>query len=86
MRKWKTTLVLNAGENTLNAEDININSGMFRGDYVSPILYCIVLIPLSKLFNNTRYGYKIYGNTLNHLFYMGDLRLFAKNGQQHQGL
>ena len=59
MPMWKTKLVLNTVENTLNAGDININSGIFQGDSLSPILFCVTLIPLSKLLNNTGYGYKI---------------------------
>ena len=86
MRMWKTTLALNTGENTLNAGDININSGIFQGDSLSPILFCVALIPLSKLLKNTGYGYKIYDNTINHPFYMDDLKHFAKNDQQLQGL
>ena len=86
MRMWKTTLVLNTVENTLNAGDININSGIFQGDSLSPILFWVTLIPLSKLLNNTGYGYKIYDNTINHLFYMDDLQLFANNEQQLQRL
>ena len=85
MRMWKTTLVFKTVENTLNAGDININNGIFQGDSISPILFCVTLIPPRKL-NNTGYGYKIYDNTINHLFYMDDLKLFAKNDQQLQGL
>ena len=86
IRMWKTTLILNTVENTLNAGVININSGIFQGDSLSPFLFCVTLIPLSKLLNNTGYGYKIYDNTINYLFYMDDLKLFEKNGQQLQGL
>ena len=82
---WKTALVLNTGENTLNAGDININSGIFHGDSLSPILFCVALIPLGKLPNNAGYSYKVYDNTLKHLFYMDDLKLFVKINQQHQG-
>ena len=63
MHMWKTTLVLNTVENTMNAEDININNCIIQGDSLSPILFCVTLIPLSKLLNNTGYGYKIYDNT-----------------------
>ena len=78
--------VENTVESTLNAEDININSAIFQGDFLTPLLFCGTPIPLSKLLNNTGYGYKIYDNTINHLFYMDDLKLFAKNYQQLQGL
>ena len=82
MRMRKTTLVLSAGESTLNAGDISINSGIFHEDSLSPILFCVDLIPLSKLLNSTGYGYKICDNTINHLFNMDDLKLFAMNDQQ----
>ena len=68
MRMWKATLVLNTVENTLNAGDIKTNIGIFQGESLSPILFYVTLIPLSKLLNNTGYGYKIYDNTMNNLF------------------
>ena len=37
---WKTTLVLNTEENTLNAGDININNNIFQGNSLSPVLFC----------------------------------------------
>ena len=64
MHMWKTTLVLNTGENTWNGGDIDINSGIFQGDFLSLILFCVALITLSKRLNNTGYGYKIYDNTI----------------------
>ena len=70
---------INTGESTLNAGYISINSGIFQGDSLSPILFYAALIPFSKLLNNTGYSYKIYDNTINYLFYMDDLKLFAKN-------
>ena len=51
MHMWKTTLVLNTGENTLNGGDISINGGIFQGDSLSLILFCVALIPLSKFLN-----------------------------------
>ena len=39
-RMWKTTLVLNTEENTLNAGDININNNIFQGNSLSPVLFC----------------------------------------------
>ncbi|XP_063585774.1 uncharacterized protein LOC134763144 [Penaeus indicus] len=36
--------------------------------------------------NNTNYGYKIYNKSVNHLFYMDDLKLFAKSDKDLEGL
>ena len=55
------------------------------GDSLSPILFCVALIPLSKLLTNTGYGYKIY-DYRNQLFYTDDLKLLVRNDQQIQGL
>ena len=55
----------------------------FRGT-LSPILFCVTLIPLSKLLNNTEYAIKYMKH--NKPFYMDDLKLFAKNDQQFEGL
>ena len=79
MCMWKTTWALNTGEDILDVGDININSGIFQGDSLFPILFSVALIPLSGLLNNTGYSYKIYDNTINHLFFMADLKFFAKN-------
>ena len=57
MNMWKTILVLNTGENILNAGDISIKNDIFQGNSFSPILFCVALIPLSKFLNNTAYGY-----------------------------
>ena len=46
-------------ENTVHALDININSGIFQLNSLSPILFCIRLLPISKRLNNKGYGYKI---------------------------
>ena len=40
MRMWKTTTVLNAVENTLNAGYFNINSDIFQGDSLSYFVLC----------------------------------------------
>ena len=44
------------------------------------------LIPLTNELNNTKYGYEIYEKTINHLFYMDDLKLYAKNDKELESL
>ena len=65
---------------------LKIKCGIFQGDSLSPLLFCMGLIPLSKLFNETRYGSKIKEKNINHLFYMNDLKIFASNNGELEGM
>ena len=86
MKNWKTTLYLSHEEGTLTSREININSGIFQGDSLSPLLFCIALAPLSSLLNNSGYGFKTRSMVINHLFYMDDLKTFAKNDAEQRSL
>ena len=80
MKEWKTDLYLNHFEN------IKIKYGIFQGDSLSSLLFCLALSSLSYELNNTGYGYNIYGEKINHLFYMDDLKLYEKNNCKLDGL
>ena len=86
MTKWQTRLLLSYNNGTLKSDPIKIKRGIFQGDSFSPPVFCLALISLSNELNNTGYGYKIFDRTINHLFYMDDLKLFAKNDQDLEGL
>ena len=86
MHKWNTKLLLNHSKGQITSNDININSGIFQGDSLSPLLFCLSLIPLSKMLNDCHYGYNIFDERVNHLFYMDDLKLFGKNDSEIEGL
>ena len=59
----------------------SIKNGIFQGDSLSPLIFCLALAPLSNLLNNTGMGYSVYNERVNHLFYMDDLKLYAKNDE-----
>ena len=84
MKKWMTTLYLNHGKGTLTSRKININNGIFQGDSLSPLLFCIALAPLSTLINKPGYGFKLNSMVISYLFYMDDLKTFAKNDDEQQ--
>ena len=84
MKKWMTTLYLNHDKGTLTSRKININNGIFQGDSLSPLLFCIALAPLSVLINKSGYGFKIHSMVISHLFYIDDLKTFAKNDEEQQ--
>ena len=77
MSIWETTLGPDHKNGNLKSKRTKINSGIFQGDSLSLLLFCQSLIPLSKELNRTGYCYNIKKRS--HLFYMDDLKLFAKH-------
>ena len=47
MTEWKTNLHLNYSEGRIICENLDINSGIFKGDSLFPLLFCLALTPLS---------------------------------------
>ena len=86
MTNWQTRLLLSHNNGTLKSDPVKIKRGIFQGDSLSPLLFCLALIPLSNELNSTGYGFKIFDRTINNLFYIDDLELFAKNDQDLEGL
>ena len=80
MRTWQTRIHLQTPETCLQSKYINIRRGIFQGDSLSPLLFCIILIPLSREIKASQQGYHISDSvTIDHLLYMDDLKLYAKN-------
>ena len=53
MEKWKTSVILYHQEGKLESRKFNIKRGIFQGDLLSPLLFCLALAPLSTLLNET---------------------------------
>ena len=51
MKNWKTQLILTHENGTLMSDNINIKRGIFQEDSLSPLLFCISLIPFSLELN-----------------------------------
>ena len=82
MKKWKTQLTLTHENGTLMSDNINIKREIFQGGSLSPLLFCISLIPLLLELNSSGYGYKIGTNWITNLFYMDDLKLYTKDDSE----
>ena len=78
------TLTYSSGSIVTNP--IRIKRGIFQGDSLSPLLFCMSLAPLSNLLNATEFGYDMNKERVNHMLYMDDLKLYSKNDKQLEGL
>ena len=61
MKEWKTKLYRNYSQGSTNCKNIRVKCGIFQADSLSPLLFCLALVPLSYELNNTGYGCSIYG-------------------------
>ncbi|XP_044760844.1 uncharacterized protein LOC123318291 [Coccinella septempunctata] len=85
MSGWHTSLVLRSEAGVLKTADIEIKRGLFQGDTLSPLWFCLALNPLSALINNQKYGYildRIKKIKITHQLYIDDLKLYASNDEE----
>jgi len=87
MYNWNTNLNLNINGSVIKSQDISIKRGIFQGDSLSPLWFCMALNPLSRLLQNSKLGFGIRNNgkveyLISHLLYMDDIKLYATNQLQ----
>ncbi|XP_063897007.1 uncharacterized protein LOC135118563 [Helicoverpa armigera] len=80
MQNWTTTLKT-IGPTTTTTSEIPIRRGIFQGDALSPLWFCLALNPLSHMLNKSKLGYTIEAphkhTILTHLMYMDDIKLYS---------
>lgn len=88
--KWRIKLVTGRGRNIQTSRPIQYRRGVIQGDSLSPLLFCISLIPLTlELRGSPGYSagppsqrkYKI-----THLFYVDDLKIYAQSPRDLQSM
>ena len=84
MGNWRTEVTSN-GE-TLGS--VNINRGIFQGDSLSPLLFVLIMIPLSMILREAKSRYKLGKDkpSINHLLFMDDLKLYASKRDELDSL
>ena len=84
---WRSTLFLQLPDSAVvHLSEVSVKCGIFQDDAMSPLLFCLVLNPLSYFLDNLR-GCKISATVnLTHLMYMDDIKLFAQNDSYLQTL
>ena len=68
--------------------DASIQRGIFRGDALSPLLFIIAMMPFNHILRKCTAVYKLSRTQekINHLMYMDDIKLFAKNEKEMKTL
>ena len=84
MENWNIRLETQDGD-TLGC--IDIRRGIFQGDSLSPLLFVAALIPLTIMLRKVKSGYMVKNKSkVNHLLYMDDLKIYAKNRMELESL
>ena len=85
MTKWETDISLSHLNGEINIPKVKIQRGIYQGDSLSPLLFCLTIDPLSKILKKQNIGYDLGqvrgGNKtkdlISHLLFMDDLKLYA---------
>ena len=86
MSYWKIRMRLHTENKLIETDDIKIQCEIYQGDSLSPLLFCICLIPLTEQLNKVNTGYEKHTmkTKISHLLYMDDLKLIAKSEEEFQ--
>ena len=84
MKTWRVELTAEGR----SIADTKIKRGIFQRDALSPLLFIIAMMPLNHILRKCAAGYKLSRSQekINHLMYMDDIRLFAKNEKELETL
>lgn len=85
MKDWRTTLSVGQDGDMIKTGLIRILTGIFQGDSLSPLLFCIALNPLSRLLRSLKVGYRLdkqdRTKLISHLLFMDDIKLYASSAE-----
>ncbi|XP_064076354.1 uncharacterized protein LOC135194637 [Vanessa tameamea] len=80
MSNWRTTITLTTKTSKICCDEIHIRNGIFQGDSLSPLWFCLALNPLSRILSDSKIGYQLTRDiAVSHLMYMDDIKLFSKS-------
>jgi hypothetical protein len=84
MEKWNTMLHLKTKQEVMQSQPFQIGRGIFQGDSLSPLLFCIALSPLTHELNRADCGYQVHGaeRKINRLLEMDDFKLLSRSEEK----
>ena len=79
MKSWNINLSSSGGF----LANVEVKRGIFQGDSVSQLLFLVCMIPGTQVLRKVKCGYNLKSvEKLNHLLFMDDLKLFAKDERE----
>ena len=79
---WRTVMGVRSANRTVRTRPILYKRGLFQGDALSSLLFCLAILPLSHALKKLN-GYRIRCSTvkgsITHMLYMDDLKLYAES-------
>ena len=77
MPNWKTVLTSSG----VRLAEVNIRRGIFQGDSLSPLLFVVTMISMTRVLQKMEIGYQLKkgGSIINHLMFMDDIKLYGRN-------
>ena len=88
IEKTRKTLRVELTAGGRSLAESKIQRGIFQGDALSPLLFIIAMMSLNYILRKCTAGYKLSRSQekINHLMYMVDIKLFAKNEKELETL
>ena len=79
MPTWCTKIYLLYANGSITTDDIRYRRGIFQGDTLSPLLFCLCLVPITNILKREGFGYKIGKKKVSNSLYIDDLKVYAKD-------
>ena len=65
---------------------VDIRRGIFQGDSLSPLIFTVCMVPLTKILQDAKAGYTLGDVKINHLLFMDDLKVYGKDKVEIESL
>ena len=70
------------GEEVVRTDRIRYQRGVYQGDALSPLLFCLCVAPVSQTLRQFPGVKWVQDERLTHLFYMDDLKVYAEGERE----